>query len=65
MEYMEYSLKDIMKGKGIMGFVEICCKLVDCVEEFHSSGFVHLDIKPDNFMVNETGQIKLIDFGIA
>jgi serine/threonine protein kinase len=28
-------------------------------------GLIHCDIKPDNYLINEAGNIKLIDFAIA
>lgn len=31
----------------------------------HESGWAHCDIKPDNLLVSEQGEIKLIDFTIA
>jgi serine/threonine protein kinase len=32
---------------------------------FHSLGWIHRDIKPDNFLMNATGDVKLIDFALA
>jgi serine/threonine-protein kinase len=35
------------------------------VEHVHNLNFVHLDIKPSNFLINQSHQVKLADFGIA
>ena len=31
----------------------------------HREGIIHRDVKPDNLMVNERGQVKIMDFGIS
>lgn len=41
--------------------IQICDALVCC----HEHGIFHRDIKPENVMVQEDGNVKIIDFGIA
>lgn len=38
------------------------CESLWCM---HEKGFVHCDIKPDNFLVSRDGEVKLIDFTIS
>ncbi|KAJ3128758.1 hypothetical protein HK098_003524 [Nowakowskiella sp. JEL0407] len=40
-------------------------EMVLALEEIHSLGIVHRDIKPDNFLITADGHIRLSDFGLA
>ncbi len=40
-------------------------QLVSALEAVHSVGVYHLDIKPENVLLTNTGQVILIDFGAA
>ncbi|KAG7098827.1 hypothetical protein E1B28_000731 [Marasmius oreades] len=40
-------------------------EMVLAIESCHRHGFIHRDIKPDNFLFDPEGHIKLSDFGLA
>jgi tetratricopeptide (TPR) repeat protein len=40
-------------------------KVCEAVQHAHQRGIIHSDLKPANILVDETGQPKILDFGIA
>jgi serine/threonine-protein kinase len=45
--------------------LEIVAEICSAIEFSHRHGIIHRDIKPGNVMLTQTGQIKVMDFGIA
>jgi hypothetical protein len=45
--------------------LELALGAAQGVAYIHSRGIYHGDVKPDNFLVNEKGQVKLADFGTS
>jgi serine/threonine protein kinase len=44
---------------------KIIHKLTHGLHYMHEKGWIHCDVKPDNFLVNDDGDVKLIDFTIS
>ena len=40
-------------------------EMATSLAELHNKGWVHRDIKPDNYLMSEEGDIRLIDFGLT
>ena len=45
--------------------IEVLLKVCDALSLAHARGVVHCDIKPDNVMIGEHGEVYLMDWGIA
>ena len=45
--------------------IELVARVGDAVQYAHSMGVIHRDLKPSNILVDEAGQPKVLDFGVA
>ena len=46
-------------------YISIMKQMRDAVKAFHDCGLIHNDVKGDNFLIDEQGNIRIIDFGGA
>ena len=71
-----YFAMEFIAGRTLRDFVEkhqldmrrrldIMSKVCDAVHHAHQRGLIHRDLKPGNILVNEAGQPKILDFGVA
>ena len=61
------SLEDrIAEGQlEIRDALNIACQLADGLEAAHRQGITHRDLKPANVILEESGRVRIIDFGLA
>jgi serine/threonine protein kinase/Tfp pilus assembly protein PilF len=45
--------------------LEIIADIAGALGEAHRRGVIHRDIKPSNILINEHGEVKILDFGLA
>ena len=45
--------------------LNLIAKVCDAVQHAHQRGIIHRDLKPGNILVDESGQPKILDFGVA
>lgn len=69
MEYLQGQTLEKRLGKqpalSFNEIVELCIQVADGLAAAHAKGIVHRDIKPANIFVNERGDAKVLDFGLA
>src|SRR5918998_5475284 len=69
MEHVEgRTLRDVLQEEGRLlpqRALELTADVCAALEVAHAAGIVHRDVKPGNVMLTRTGEVKVMDFGIA
>ncbi|MCW2679822.1 MAG: serine/threonine protein kinase, partial [Frankiales bacterium] len=69
MEFVDgRTLRDVLLEEGRLlpqRALEVTAEVCAALDAAHTAGIVHRDIKPGNVMLDRTGEVKVMDFGIA
>ena len=69
MEYVSgMTLKQLIKKRGSLSLseaIDIMLQITDGIKAAHDSYIIHRDLKPQNILIQDNGEIKITDFGIA
>lgn len=62
------NLRDIVRTEGPLSphrAANLLLPVTRALQASHDAGIIHRDIKPANIMITNTGEVKVMDFGIA
>ncbi len=64
-EYVNGKTLDTVKGLSVPRLVQVFAKVAAGLAHMHRRGVCHADLKPNNVMLSRTGDVKILDYGLA
>jgi tetratricopeptide (TPR) repeat protein/predicted Ser/Thr protein kinase len=69
MDYIKgQNLRELIRASGSLTVettVNMACEMCEALKAAHRKGIVHYDLKPSNIMVDSSGRVYIMDFGLA
>jgi serine/threonine-protein kinase len=63
MEYFDGRALDVRLPPSMLATIDTFILAAEGLKAMHDMGYVHCDIKPNNILRNDDGEVKVIDFG--
>jgi serine/threonine protein kinase/tetratricopeptide (TPR) repeat protein len=59
------SIREAARGRDMQGKLQLLIQTLQALTYLHRRGIIHRDLKPANVLVDEEGNVKVLDFGLA
>lgn len=59
------TIAEAVRNKSLHEKIHLIVQTLSALAYLHRQGIIHRDLKPANVLVDEAGQIKVVDFGLA
>lgn len=62
------TLRELLRERGPMpphAVAAVVAPVLDALAVAHRAGLVHRDVKPENILISDTGEVKIADFGLV
>ncbi|MFC1512507.1 serine/threonine-protein kinase [bacterium] len=59
------TLSSKIKSKTIDDYKNLIINILNGINILHTSNIIHRDLKPDNILVQDNGEIKILDYGLS
>src|SRR6266542_1437740 len=64
-EYVNGKTLDTIKGLSLPRLVQVFAQIAAGLVHMHRRGVYHADLKPNNIMLSRSGEVKILDYGLA